>query len=189
MDPEELAAARLDDEIAAALRGKAGRATDPTVLWLANTLRADPPARLHRQVAQRITAHEQRRWRVARVAAALLAVVLLAQGIGNFYVGEWISRNIGEPYSRHAMFEMGLALVAAGGAVAAGALRREWLPVAVVAGVPLGVLLGVHGAPEATTFAWGAVLHISEGVCAVALAVAWWRASRYSARSRRQERV
>ena len=113
------------------------------------------------------------------MAAAALAALFLSQGIGNIANGEWVARGVGEGYSPHVLREGGFALLAVGIAVAAGVFRRSWLPVSVTAGVPLGAALGLNGLSEIGQFTAGAVLHISQGVIAILLAVAWWRARRY----------
>ena len=52
------------------------------------------------------------------------------------------------------------------------------------AAVPLGIMLGVHGIREVNVWAWGAALHLTEGVLAVVLLVTFvlaWRRNRSSA--------
>ncbi|MFH5227840.1 hypothetical protein [Antrihabitans spumae] len=187
-DPEELAAAqRLDDDITRTLAGTPARATDPTVLWLATSLQTRPPRSLYKRIAAQKTAREQREWRIVQFVAAALALLIASHGISIFTSGEWIARNIGEPYAPHAAFESAFAYLAVAGTIAAGAIRKSWTPVAVVAGLPLGLVLAVHGASEVTHFAYGAALHLSEGVFAVALVIVWWRFGRYRTGSKRQE--
>src|SRR3546814_1422151 len=66
-----------------------------------------------------------------------MAALLITNGAGSLVNGAWVAENLGEQHSPHAFAEGGLALIAVGIAVAAGALRRAWLPVSVAAGVPL----------------------------------------------------
>ena len=68
-------------------------------------------------------------------------------------------------------------------AVAAGAIDRRMATVSVVAGAPLGIALGVSGVAEVGVFAAGAVLHLTQGVVAVLLAVTFWRYRRDSSGS------
>src|SRR3546814_4593580 len=116
-----------------------------------------------------------------------MAALLIANGAGSLVNGAWVAENLGEQHSPHAFAEGGLALIAVGIAVAAGALRRAWLTVSVAAGVPLGIAFGIRGIPETQEFAAGAALHLGQGAVAVALGVLWWRARRYG-REPRDER-
>lgn len=187
-DPDELAAAqRLDDDIGRTLAGDPSRETDPTVLWLATSLQARPSRSVYKRISAAISVREQREWRILQFVAAALALLIASHGISIFTSGEWIARNIGEPYAPHAAFESAFAYLAVAGTIAAGAIRKSWTPVAVVAGLPLGLVLAIHGASEVTHFAYGAALHLSEGVFAVALVIVWWRFGRYGTGSKRQE--
>lgn len=172
-DPAEVAAAeQLDSVIAAAKRGEAPLGADPVVLWLATSVRTAPP-RIRRPAPQ------PRLWRLFQAAAGVLAVLLTMHALGGVVAGEWIARSIGEGYSRHGNLESGLAFVAVAAVVVAGAMRRRWAPVSVLAGVPLGSVLAVHGVREIGVFAYGAALHIAEGVAALVLLVTWWLMRRY----------
>ena len=187
-DLEEVRAAEaLDEEIGRALGGDVGPATDRVVTLLAAAIRAEPPRRLAVRVDREHAARERRRWRPVQVAAAALAALLLSQGIGNLASGEWVARGIGEDFSPHTMREGGFALIGLGLAVAAGVLRRRWLPVSAAAGVPVGVALGINGISEIGHFAAGALLHTSEGVAALVLAATFWRAHRYARRPTPEE--
>ena len=180
-DPEEVRAAEaLDAEIDRVLRGSASLATEPVVALLAAAVRVGPPRGLAARLEAEQAHRERIRWRPVQVAAAALAALLLSQGIGNIANGEWVARGIGEDFSPHTMLEGGFALIGLGLAVAAGVLRRRWLPVSAAAGVPVGVALGINGASEIGHFAAGALLHTSEGLAALALAVTFWRAHRYA---------
>jgi len=178
-DPQEVASAeRLDADISRSLSGAVG--TDAALTWIVAAVRSDPPAGLAARIAADHEKRERARWRPAQLVAALFAVNLVSHGLGNMFVGEWVSRGLGEHYSPHAVREGGFALIAAGLAVGAGALRRSWLPVSVGAGVPLGLALGIYGLPEITRFGQGAALHITQGALGLALGLVWWRAQRYS---------
>lgn len=184
IDPRLLAEAEaLDEAIERALGGRPAPTTDPAVTWLAAAVRSDPPPRLARRVEAEHARREHLRWRPVQIVAALLAANLLSHGLGNFFVGAWVSRGLGEHYSPHAFREGGLALIAAGIAVAAGSLRRSWIPVSVGAGVPLGIAFGIYGIPEIGQFAAGAALHLSQGALGILLAITWWRAHRYGRRA------
>lgn len=180
VDPDELAAATaLDRDIDLVLAGRPSRRTDPAVVWLSAAMRPDPPPALHDRVLAEHARRELRRWRPAQVAAAALAALFLTQGLGNIFNGAWVARGLGEHHSPHIFGESGLALLAVGVAVAAGVLWRRWLPLSVATGAPLGAAYGVLGVGEIGQFAAGALLHLSQGAIAVALAVIWWRARRY----------
>lgn len=180
-DLEEVRAAEaLDAEIDRVLAGAAGRGTEPVVTLLATAIRVEPPLGLASRIEREHARREAVRWRPVQVAAAALAALLLTQGVGNLANGEWVARGIGEDFSPHTMREGGFALIGLGLAVAAGVFRRSWLPVSATAGVPVGVALGISGLSEFGHFAAGALLHTSEGLVALALAVTWWRAHRYA---------
>lgn len=186
LDPQEVAGAeRLDADISRVLSGAVG--TDPALAWIVAAVRTDPPPTLAARIEADHDKRERARWRPAQLVAGLFALNLLSHGFGNIFVGEWVSRGLGEHYSPHAVREGSLALIAAGLAVGAGALRRSWLPVSVGAGVPLGLALGIYGLPEITKFGQGAALHITQGALGIALGVAWWRAQRYTERSPDEE--
>ena len=180
-DLEEVRAAEaLDAEIDRVLSGAATRSTEPVVALLATAIRVEPPRGLAARIEREQARREGIRWRPVQVAAAALAALLLSQGVGNIANGEWVARGIGEDFSPHTMREGGFALIGLGLAVAAGVLRRRWLPVSAAAGIPVGVALGINGISEIGHFAAGALLHTSEGVAALALAVTFWRAHRYA---------
>jgi hypothetical protein len=180
-DRDEVRAAEaLDAEIDRVLGGAARPGTEPIVTLLATAIRVDPPralaSRIEREVARRATSL----WRPVQVAAAAMAALLVSQGLGNLFNGAWVARGIGEDFSPHTMREGGFALIGLGLVVAAGVLRRSWLPVSVAAGAPVGIALGVSGTSEIGHFAAGALLHSAEGIAAVALIVTWWRVRRYA---------
>ena len=181
-DPVDVAAAEsLDAEIDDLLAGRAGPEADRALTWLAAAMRTHPP----HSVAQRVTAHreaEQRRlWRPARIVAAVMAWLFIYHGFSNLVIGAWVAENLGEAHSPHAMNEGGLALIAAGLAVAAGAVSHRFLAVSTAVGVPLGLAFFVIGITEVREFPLGAMLHLSQGVTAAALAWTFWKFWRYDA--------
>jgi hypothetical protein len=177
---EVRSAEALDAEIDRVLVGAVMPRAEPVLTLLASALRPEPTRDLAVRIEREHARREAQRWRPVQVAAAALAALLLSQGIGNLVNGEWVARGIGEDFSPHTMREGGFALIGLGLAVAAGVFRRSWLPVSASAGVPVGVALGINGISEIGHFAAGALLHTSEGIAAIVLAVLWWRAHRYA---------
>lgn len=181
--PEEVAEAeRLDAAIDDVRAGRATAAGDPELVTLMSALRSDPPPGLgERIVAAGEEAARSRaaaRWRPFSYAAAVVAYLLIAQGIGNLVWGDWVADGVGEGYSPHAMREAAFALVAVGVVVAASVFYRRFAAVAVVSAVPLSVLLGIEGIAEIGRFAPGAILHLCQGVAGLALGVIFfliWR--------------
>lgn len=194
-DPADIAAAeRLDAAIAAILDNRdVGGVPDPELELLAGEFRRTPPASTYAAVDRGLrlgqSSRPGRRWSAAQVAAAVLGIVLVIHGIGNMVAGEWISSSLGEPYNQHAMVDGGMAFIALGAAIAVASTRRRWLPVAVIAGVPLGVVMGGRGVHEIGVFAWGAVAHGAVGVAALVLLVTYVLGRRYSRRRDREGRV
>lgn len=194
-DPAEVAAAaRLDDDIAAVQAGSARPGSvDPDLVAMANAFRREPSASTYAAVERRVAEARPRasrwRWSLAQVAAAVLGIVLVVHGVVNMVAGEWISTSLGEPHNQHAMIDGGLAFIAIGAAIAVASTRRRWLPVAVIVGVPLGLVMGGRGVHEIGVFAWGAVAHGSAGLAAIALLVTYLIAWRYSHRRGREEPV
>lgn len=184
-DPTEVAAAEaLDREIDAVLAGRTGPGAPQELTWLSAATRTDPPPGLAARVEARHERDVRRRWRPVRYAAVAVAYFFVSQGIGNLVAGDWVAEGIGEAHSPHLMREGGFALIAVGLAVLAGAIRRQMLPVSVVAGVPLALAFGVAGIGEVGVFAAGAVLHLTQGVLGIVLAVTAWRFWRGSTRRR-----
>ena len=180
-DPDERAAAEaLDSEIDSVLGGRSAPTAAPTLTWLASAMRTDPPAPVLARVRDALDRVDRRRWRPMRLAALALAYLYISQGVGNILIGDWVARGIGEDYSPHITREGGLALIAAGLAVGAGAISRRFTSVSAVVGTPLGVVLGGFGVTEIGVFAAGAVLHITEGIVAIALGYTYWRYRRDS---------
>ncbi|MHC3004418.1 hypothetical protein [Gordonia sp. GN26] len=194
-DPVEVAAAeRLDDEIAAVLSGSARPGpVNSALVALADAFRREPSASTYaaveRRVAEARPRRSRRQWLPAQVAAAVLGVVLAVHGVVNMVAGEWISTSLGEPHNQHAMIDGGLAFIAIGAAIAVASTRRRWLPVAVIVGVPLGLIMGGRGVHEIGVFVWGAVAHGAAGLAAIVLLLAFSVAWRYSRRRGREEPV
>ncbi|QKT08499.1 hypothetical protein HUN08_15805 [Gordonia sp. X0973] len=198
-DGGQAAADALDVAIDDAL---AGDRTDPALAWLTDAFTLTPPTVVTERVAAKLTpappvrrrasaaarrrarAEQARAWRWPRIAAAVLGALLAFQGITNLTSGRWIASNIGEPYSPHSMTEGGFALIAVGLVALVASLDRQWVVLAVAAGVPLGVVLGVHGLREVNVWVWGAGLHAAEGLAAIVLLVTFVVAWRYSRRRR-----
>lgn len=172
---EEAAAEATDAQIQSVLDGRPDADAPAAITWLSAAVRTDPPARLAARIEERHERVLRRRWRPVRYAAAAMAYLYISQGLGNLFIGSWIAEGIGEDFSPHLTREGGFALIAVGIAVLAGVLRRNLVPVSVVSGVPLGIALGISGIGEIGVFAAGAVLHITEGIVAVVLAVTAWR--------------
>jgi hypothetical protein len=168
--------ARIDDVLA----GRPERTVEPEVLWLATAMRSDPPPSLAQRVRTRGERALRRQWLPVRIAAAAMAYLYISQGIGNLAFGDWVARGVGDDYSPHLTREGGFALIAVGIAVLAGVVSRQMLPVSVVAGVPLALVFGIAGITEIGVFAAGAVLHITQGVVGVILAVTFWQYRRYT---------
>jgi len=147
------------------------------------TRRTDPAPALREGVraALRAAAHE-RVWLPARLAAAVLALAFVGQGVGSLLFGRWVATNLHIVFDPHLLFESGVALLALGGVVMAGALTRRLVGVALAAGAPVGLAFAVHGLPELAEFPAGGALHLSQGVAALALALLWVRARRYVSR-------
>lgn len=182
-DADELAAALLvdraaDDVLAGDPPADVDPATGAALERLAEAHRPEPPPPLAGRVAA-IARRGRRLWLRARVAAAILGLLFLGQGMGNLLFGDWVARGLEVPFDSHAFVEGGILLLALGGVVLAGALARRCLDLAVAAGAPVGLAFAVHGWSELAEFPAGGVLHVSQGAAAVALAVAWWRARRY----------
>jgi hypothetical protein len=190
-DRDELAAAlQLDRAVEDVQAGGApsgvDAATGAVLDRLVEAHRSEPPPALSARV-KAIVRRERRRWLHAQAAAAVLAVLLLAQGLSNLLAGDWVARRLDVPFDSHTAFEAGILLVALGGVVLAGAFVRHWLDLAVVAGVPVGLAFAVGGASELAEFPAGGVLHLSQGVAAVALAMLWWRARALRFRAARED--
>ena len=176
-DMDEMRAAEaLDAEIDRVLAGAASLTKEPVVALLATAIRVEPPRALVARIERETERREVRRWRPVQITAAAMAALLISQGLGNLFNGAWVARGIGEDFSPHTMREGGFALIAVGVAVAAGVFRRSWLPGSVVAGVPVGIALGINGTSEIGHFAAGALLHSAEGLVAIGLAATWLRA-------------
>jgi hypothetical protein len=182
-DSDEFAAAvRLDRAADDVLAGGAPGGLDPASAALVERLvgghEAEPPPGLGDRVGSLL--RRERHWRRAvRVAATALGLLFVAQGLGSLVAGTWVARNLGVAFDSHAFVEGGIVLLALGVVMVAGALERRWLDLAVLAGAPVGIAFAANGASELVEFPAGGVLHLSQGVTAVALAALWWRTRRY----------
>jgi hypothetical protein len=182
-DPDEIGAAlRLDRAADDVLAGRVPRGVDPAtgVLFerLARGHAAEPsPALAHRVGTQ--MRRERRRREAVRVAAAALGLLFVVQALGSLLAGSWVARNLDVAFDEHAFVEAGIVLLALGLVMVAGALERRWLDLAVIAGTPVGIAFAAHGASELGEFPAGGVLHLSQGVVALALGVLWWQTRRY----------
>jgi MFS family permease len=183
-DPDERVAAEeldrvVDDALAAGPAPGVDPQTSAVLRLLADAHRDDPTAGTAARIGARMRRAEERRWLPGRIAAAVLGAAFLAQGLGNLFAGRWVARHVDVPFDSHAFFEGGIALLALGAILFAAAFARRWLDLAVAAGVPAALALALHGAPEVDEFPAGGVLHLTQGVAALALLVLWWRARRY----------
>jgi hypothetical protein len=172
----DTAAFELDRAIDDAI---AGGEADPAVQGLVAMHRSEPPPALAARIGATVRRAERRRWLPVQIAAAWLGLLFVSQGLGNLVNAEWVARGLGEPLNTHAYFEGGIVLLALGGLVLAGAVARRRLGVAVVAGAPVGLVFALNGLDEVSEFPAGGVLHVSQGLAAIALALLWWRARRY----------
>ena len=164
----------IDDALA-----RAPTVDDPLLGLLLEAHRSQPPPVVAARVGAEVRRGERRRWLPARLAAAALAATFLVEGFGNLFLGHWVSRNLGIRFEEHALFEGGVLFLSLAMVLFAGAVSRRWLDLGLVAGSPVGLALAVHGASELGEFPGGGLLHLSQGVSAVALALLWWRARRY----------
>lgn len=136
-------------------------------------------ARVEAVVAPVVTSL-RRRWLVVRGLAVALGVAFVFNGAGNVFLGRSIAENLGEPYSPHVWREGGVALAAIGLVllIAAARPRRLLSPAAIVA-CPLAAYYGVVGVGEFDDWVNGGVLHTTQGVLGIALAVGLFWARRY----------
>jgi hypothetical protein len=187
-DPQETnPALELDRAIDALASGEDAAGLDAETRAVVQALlvarRTAPPASLQRRVraAVREAAHE-RAWLPVRLAAAVLGLAFLAQGAGSLLFGSWVAGGLHIAFEPHLLFESGVALLALGGVVLAGAFSRRLLDVALAAGAPVGLVFAVHGLPELVEFPAGGALHLSQGIAALVFAVLWSNARRYVSR-------
>jgi MYXO-CTERM domain-containing protein len=173
----ESAARQLDRDIDDALAGREGG--DAAVRSLVEMHHDEPPPALVARIGATVRRAERRRWLPVQIAAAWLGLLLVGQGIGNLANPDWVAGQLGEPSDSHAYFEGGVLLLVLGGLVLAGALRRRRLGVAVLAGAPVGLVFALNGLGELSEVPAGGLLHVSQGLAAIALVALWWRARRY----------
>ena len=122
----------------------------------------------------------RRRWLVVRGLATALGAAFVFNGFGNVFLGRSVAENLGEPYHPHVWREGGVALVALGAVLLVAAARpRRLLPAVAAVACPLAAYYGVVGAGEFDDWVNGALLHTTQGVLGIALAVGWFWARRY----------
>jgi hypothetical protein len=168
----------LDRAVDDALAGTSS-SDDPLLRALVDAHRSEPPAPLAARVAAAVRRGERRRWLPAQAAAAVLASTFLIEGMGNLFFGRSVTRHLDAPFDAHTLFEGGVAFLALAAVLIAAAFAKRWLDLAVATGAPVGLALAIHGWSELSEFPGGGVLHLSQGLAAVALAVCWLQASRY----------
>lgn len=184
MAAERMDADQLDVEIERVL---AGGATDDPVLGALALLATEP-------VAPRVPAATPQAAStagapvLARVAAAVLAATMLTVASTNLFFGEWLADWLDFNYDPHVFREGGLAYLAVGLVLAAGAWRPRYLLSGVLVGVPLGLTLGIHGILELSGAAEPAaeLMHVTQGAAALVLAIGWLLPTR--PRTRRNSR-
>lgn len=173
----------LDAAIEDALLGRTptvvDQATAAVVLRLAAAHREPIPDTVAGAVRSRLGRERRRRWVPARVAAAVLAVAFAAHSFGAFFLGEWVADQIDGHYDPHTSTENGVAFLALTALLVAAATRPRWLDAAALVAAPVGVFLGINGAPELTQSPNAGVLHLAEGLSAFALLALWWSTRRY----------
>jgi hypothetical protein len=173
------AAAQLDAAVDDALAGRPAAGVDAATASVLTRLVAAHATQPPPALAARIRAAERSRWQPARLAAAALAMLFLGQGLSNLVAGRWVAGQLDVAFDAHASFESGILLLALAGVVLAGAIARRWLDIAALAGAPVGLAFAIVGLSELSEFPGGGVLHLGQGVAAVALIALWWRARRY----------
>jgi hypothetical protein len=171
--------AAIDDVLAGRSPATLDDPTAAVVMRLSAASREPAPTSLSSTVANRLRKERQRRWIPARVAAAALAVAFASHSFGAFFLGEWIAEQIDGHYDRHTSIENGVVFLALTFLLVAGATRLRWLDAAAMVAAPIGVFLGINGAPELVTAPNAGILHMSEGISAFALIALWWWARRY----------
>jgi hypothetical protein len=190
-DPAELAAAeRLD----AAIDGRPAEldaATAAVLTELDRGLRVPEPPGLTGSVARRVRERRSEsarsaRLRPVRVAAALLGVLMVLQGLPPVVAPDWFAEEILdiEPHA-HAFREASAALFAVAALLLWAAARPRWLTPAVVIGSTLSIVLLANGTEEVAEgkIVGGGGAHLSVGIAGIVLAALWWR---YARRPRRE---
>jgi hypothetical protein len=183
-DPQEQATAEdLDAAVDEALAGKAvpglDASTSAALRLLVDAHREDLAPSTAARITATVRGAEARRWLPARIAAAVLGLTFLVQGLGNLLAGRWVARHLDVGFDSHAFFEGGIVFLALAAILLAAALAQRWMESAAVAGALAGLALALHGAPEVDEFPAGGILHLAQGIAALALLVLWWRARRY----------
>lgn len=149
-------------------------------------MRVPEPPGLAASVAGRVRQRRSQAARAARarpvrVAAAVLGLLMLLQGLPPVVAPDWFAEEILEiePHA-HAFREASFALFAVSALLLWAAARPRWLTPAVIIGSTLSIALLVNGTEE---LADGKVLggggaHLSVGIAGIVLAVLWWRYAR-----------
>ncbi len=186
--PEADALDRAIDELLAGRRPEAAdRATVRVLEHLAVMHDAPVPPELGQRV-RRDMAPQRRGPRLAvRLLAAALGGLFLFQGVPTAFASERLAEFLGFVHEPHVYFEAGVAFLAIGVVLLAGALRRRWLDGAVAIGVPVALVFAVFGMTELphSPNPSAEVLHFVQGAVAAALAAAWIAARRTNGRSGR----
>jgi hypothetical protein len=195
-DPRDPAAAdRLDAAIEARAGGdRSADVDEPTASLLGVVAKAydrPVPAGLSPRVTvgleRRKAAAREARLRPARVAAAVLGLLLVVQGLPGVFAPQWFATEVLEaPRNDHVFREASFALFAVAALLLWAAARPRWLPPAVGIGCPLALVFAVNGASEIAHFrlVGGGGVHLAVTLAGVALAVAW----RYGSRPNSEER-
>ena len=178
------AADALDAAIDEALGGRVPTGVDEplgaVVTRLAAVATEPAPPTLAATVARRLQRERrERRWVPARVAAAALGLAFASHSFGGFFLGEWVAEQVGGHYDVHTSTENGVAFLALAALLFLGVFRPRWLEAAVAVAAPVGVFLGINGAPELGYAPNAGALHLIEGLAGVALLGLWLWARRY----------
>ena len=169
----------IDDALAGQTPSGVEQSVGAVLVRLASAYSEPVPLALDSRIRRVVNSDSGRRWFPARVAAACLAVAFATHSFGGFFLGEWVAEQVGGHYDAHTSVENGVAFLALTALLVAGALRARWLDLAAAVAAPVGVFLGINGAPELVSAPSAGSLHLFEGVAAVALLALWWRARRY----------
>lgn len=121
-----------------------------------------------------------RSWTAPRIAVAVLGVLFLVHGFPNVFFGEALAAWLGLHYEPHTFRESGLAYLAVGLVLLAGVLRPRLMDAALIAGVPLGIVLGLGGVAllPGSPNPSAEMLHFAEAIVAIVALVTFWRAKR-----------
>lgn len=194
-DPEERAAAELDEAIdlalAAAAGERSGKGVDPVLHHLAVLHQAPLPPELGARVCahlDELTAgpaaagapDRPAAWWPLRLAAGMLGLLLLAQSYTLWFNGAWLASLIGHGYEPHIYKEQAIALFAVAIGLLWATLRPTHLPGLVPVAASLGVMYGLFGATELPHAINPAAeyFHFLQAALAAALILLWWKRPR-----------